>query len=138
MAKMFLGMSEFDIVPERKTILIADDDESIRLLVRSILGNDFLVVEAANGQQAIEVAHDTKPSLILMDIMMSEKDGLQASYELKRDEETKDIPIIMLTGVTQELNKKLSTTLGAADNITKTLFTRVLVETVHKLTKDRT
>lgn len=133
MAKIFLGLSEFDIVPERKTILVADDDESIRLLVRSILGNDYLVIEAADGQQAIEVARNEKPTLILMDIMMPGKDGLQACYEIKTDRETKDIPVVMLTGISQELNKKFSSTLGATDYITKPFMPRELFEKVQRL-----
>jgi putative two-component system response regulator len=136
LSKIFLDLSEHDLVRERKTIMVADDDESIRLLVRSILGNDYLVVEAANGQQAIEIAQVEKPNLILMDIMMPEKDGLQACYEIKTNQETKDIPIIMLTGINQELNKKFSSTLGATDYIIKPFVPQELCDTVQNLIKD--
>jgi len=135
-AKIFLGLSEFDIVPERKIILAADDDESIRLLVRSILGNDFLVIEAADGQQAIEVAQNEKPDLILMDIMMPGKDGLQAMYEIKNNQQTKEIPIVMLTGINQYLNEKFASTMGATKYITKPFMPQELHETVCRLIED--
>jgi response regulator RpfG family c-di-GMP phosphodiesterase len=131
--KVFLELSKIDITPDREKILVADDDESIRLLVRSILGNDFLVIEAADGQQAIELAINEKPTLILMDIMMPVKDGLQACYEIKTNRETKDIPVVMLTGINQELNKKFSSNLGSSKYITKPFIPQELYDTVCKM-----
>jgi response regulator RpfG family c-di-GMP phosphodiesterase len=133
LGKVFLGLSEIDITPERRKILIADDDESIRLLVRSIFGNDFLVVEAVDGQQAIELALSEKPTLIMMDIMMPVKDGLLACYEIKTNRETEDIPVVMLTGINQELNKKFSSNVGASKYITKPFIPQELYETVRKM-----
>jgi putative two-component system response regulator len=135
-AKIFLELSENDIMPVRKTILVADDDESIRLLVRSILGNDFSVVEAVDGRQAVEVAQNEKPDLIIMDIMMPDKDGLQACYEIKNNEQTKEIPIVMLTGIKQELNEKFSYKLGATDYITKPFMPQELYQTICGLIED--
>ena len=74
-ARAFLGMSAADIMPEKAKILIADDEESIRLLVRSVLSNDYIVIEAADGQEAVEAAQEQEPALILMDILMPKKDG---------------------------------------------------------------
>jgi putative two-component system response regulator len=135
-ARIFLKLSEFDIMPERKTILVADDDESIRLLVRSILGNDFSVIEATDGQQAIDVARNEQPTIILMDIMMPGKDGLQACCEIRNNKQTKDIPIVMLTGINQDLNKKFSSILGATKYITKPFLPQELFETVRGLAEN--
>jgi response regulator RpfG family c-di-GMP phosphodiesterase len=129
----FLEMKESEIQPERKTILIVDDDESIRLLVRSVMGNDYAVIEAASGQEAINSVRASKPALVLMDILMSDKDGLQACCEIKSDPKINDIPIVILTAVDFALNRKLSADLGAAGYITKPFTPQKLLATVNEL-----
>ena len=129
-ATALLEMSPGDISPRRDTILIADDDESIRLLVRSILGNDFTVIEAADGRQAVETSLREKPSLILMDILMPGEDGLQACRDLKANPETSGIPVVILSGVDKDVNRELSRSLGAARFVTKPFTPQMLLETV--------
>jgi len=118
-ADLFLTMSDSEVTPQKREILIADDEESIRLLVRSALGDDFTVIEASDGLEALKVAHTRKPALILMDILMPKKDGLAACHEIKSNVDIKDIPIVMLTGIAHDLDKELSTNLGADAYITK-------------------
>ena len=103
----------------KKKILIADDEEHIRQLVFRMLGSDFTVVTAKNGKEAVEIARQQQPDLILMDIMMPNVDGFSACYTIKKDKATSAIPVVMLTGVGYELNKKLSQELGAEGYITK-------------------
>ena len=103
----------------KKKVLIADDESTIRLLTFSILSKDYIVLEASDGQEAINIARNQKPDLILMDIMMPGIDGYTALDTIKKGEETKEIPVIMLTGVGYELNKKLSLGMGADGYITK-------------------
>ena len=131
----FLEMSEADITPEKKKILIADDESSIRLLVRSVLSNNYTVIEAADGQEAVEAAQKHKPTLILMDILMPKKDGLQALYEIKSNLATKAIPVVMLTAVDQELDRKLCADMGADHYITKPLSPQELLDTINQLLK---
>ena len=102
-----------------KKILIADDEPNIRLLVKKLLGKDYSVLEANDGQEAISIARNKKPDLILMDIMMPKMDGYTACSTLKTDQATKDIPVIMLTGLGFELNKALAKEIGADAYITK-------------------
>jgi len=135
-ANTFLGMSAADMMPEKKKIVIADDEESIRLLVKSALSNNYTVIEAADGQEAVEAAQKQAPDLILMDILMPGKDGLQACHEIKTNLATKAIPVIMLTAIGQELDKRLSTGLGADQYITKPFNPRGLVEIVGQFLKD--
>ena len=118
-ASAFLAMSESDIRHKKREILIADDEDSIRLLVRSALSDQFDVIEATNGLEAVEIAKRRNPSLILMDILMPRKDGLEACHEIKSMSATKAIPVVMLTGIAHELDKKLSTRLGADAYVTK-------------------
>lgn len=134
-ANTFLEMTEADITPEKKKILIADDEPSIRLLVRSILSYNYTVIEAADGQEAVEAALKHKPALILMDILMPKKDGLQALYEIKSNLATKAIPVVMLTAVDQELDRKLCAELGAAHYITKPFSPQELLDTIDRLLK---
>ncbi|MBM4444064.1 MAG: response regulator [Chloroflexi bacterium] len=100
-------------------ILVADDEPDIRLMVTRMLGKDYLVLEAANGNQAVSLARLHKPDLVLMDIMMPEKDGYSACAAIKSDPDTKCIPVIMVTGIDHQLNIKLSEEMGADGYITK-------------------
>jgi CheY-like chemotaxis protein len=101
-------------------ILIADDEEAVRSLVKRLLGDTYKVIEADNGEEAVKVAVNQKPDLILMDILMPKMDGLSACYAIKRNQATKAIPVIMLTAVNYELNRKLSQdVMGAEGYITK-------------------
>jgi CheY-like chemotaxis protein len=101
-------------------ILVADDEEAVRSLVKRLLDDTYKVIEADNGEEAVKVAVNQKPDLILMDILMPKMDGLSACYAIKRNQATKAIPVIMLTAVNYELNRKLSQdVMGAEGYITK-------------------
>lgn len=83
-----------------KKILLADDSFEIRHILKTRLQSmNYEVVEAENGVDAIEKAVELKPDIIFMDIMMPQKDGMQATLEIKANPLTKDIPIIMLTAL---------------------------------------
>ena len=121
---------------DKKKILIADDEVSIRLTVGRLLENDYFVLEAANGAEAVEIAKGQKPDLILMDLIMPKVDGYTACSQIKADAETRGIPVIVLTAIGHELNKKYATEMGAAGYLTKpfnvkellTLITTLLAE----------
>ena len=113
-------------------ILIADDEPEIRLMVNRMLGKEYLILEAANGREAASVARLQRPNLILMDIMMPDVDGYSSCSAIKSDPKTKDIPVVMLTGIEHELNVKLSLEMGADGYITKPFSLEQLLETVHK------
>jgi len=115
---------------DKKKILIADDELYIRLLVGSALGRDYAVLEASDGEEAIDIIRTQKPDLILMDILMPNLDGYTACYEIKRDQATRVIPVVMLTGIGYELNKKLAQELGADGYVTKPFNLQDLLDTV--------
>jgi two-component system alkaline phosphatase synthesis response regulator PhoP len=104
---------------DKQKILIADDELYIRLLVKDILEPEFTVLEASNGEEAVIIARNEQPGLVLMDILMPKLDGYTACYAIKNNELTKDIPVVMLTGVGHELNRQLSQEMGATAYITK-------------------
>jgi CheY-like chemotaxis protein len=104
---------------DKKKILIADDEPGVRLTVTRMLEKDYVVLEATNGEEAVDIVKEQRPDLILMDLMMPRKDGYTACYEIKNDQETKLIPVIILTAVGHELNKKYAVEMGADGYITK-------------------
>lgn len=113
-------------------ILVVDDEENVRRLLRSMLGNKYIVLEAKDGEVAIDIARSQKPDFILMDIMMPNMDGYTACYTIKQDPATKTIPVVMLTAVGQELNKKLAQEMGADGYITKPFGLLELLNTVER------
>lgn len=104
---------------KRKKIVIADDEYFIRLLVKRLLGAKYIVIEAGDGEEAINITRMEQPDLVLMDIMMPRLDGYTACSQIKRDEATREIPVIMFTGAGHELNKKLALQIGVDAYITK-------------------
>jgi len=108
-----------------KTILIVDDNASIRTLVRDYLSEQgFHVFTANNGQNALYAARHEKPDLILLDIMMPEMDGYQFIRAYRKES---DAPIILLTAKLEETDKVLGLELGADDYITKPFGMRELL-----------
>jgi CheY-like chemotaxis protein len=113
-------------------ILIADDEPSVRLLVKRLLIKNYIVLEASNGEEAVNIARTEQPDLILMDILMPKIDGYTACYMIKTDEATKDIPVIMLTAVAHKLNKQLSQAMDADGYMTKPFSFEDLIDTVNQ------
>ena len=104
---------------EKKKVLIVDDEPNVRRLSHTILSKNFIVFEAEDGKQAIDMANTQKPDVILMDMMMPKMDGLTACHAIKKDPATKSIPVIMVTAIGFELNMKLSQQMGASGYVTK-------------------
>ena len=80
-----------------KTILVVDDEMLIRDLVRMTLEDEFVVLAASCGEDALAAARDAHPHLILLDIMMPRMDGYTVLRQLKKQDSTKNIPVIVLT-----------------------------------------
>ncbi|MBM4042648.1 MAG: response regulator [Planctomycetes bacterium] len=86
-----------------KTVLIADDEADMREFVRAALEDDgYAILEAPDGEAALAAARAKKPDLVILDVQMPKKTGFAAFDELRRDDATKAIPVIMLTGVRQK------------------------------------
>jgi len=110
---------EEDTDSGRKKVLVADDDIGIRKLVRSMLEAEYTVLEASNGGEAVNATRSHVPDVILMDILMPDTDGYTACRTIKQEPATRHIPVIMVTGIAYEMNKKLSMQMGADGYITK-------------------
>lgn len=86
-------------MPTTATILVADDTPSNLELVDGILGADYEILAADNGEEAVAAARNELPDLILMDVMMPVMDGFEACRRIKADELTRHIPVLFLTAV---------------------------------------
>jgi len=98
-------------------ILVVDDDANTSRLVKLYLQKDgYAVTVAADGREALEVARDKKPDLIVLDLMMPHVDGLEVCRRLRQES---DVPIIMLTARTTDADKLTGLDIGADDYVTK-------------------
>jgi signal transduction histidine kinase len=122
----------------RPKALIADDEPDMLRFLKSQMLEHFEVLEAVDGQQAIEKAVQFLPDIILLDMMMPEKDGLQACREIRERPSTQSVPIVMLTARADEETKLAALDAGASDFLPKPFSTtelhvriRNLVESHH-------
>lgn len=110
----------YDPDEKKKRILVVDDDLDIIKLIKAKLQQDnFSVLEAYNGKEAIELTKKFNPDLIVMDIVMPVMDGLEACRILKKDHSTRFIPLILLSGKSSEEDITKGFDLGADDYINK-------------------
>ena len=121
---------------EKKNVLFVDDEPNVRRLSRTILTKKFSVLEAEDGQQAVEIATIDRPDAILMDMMMPNMDGLTACSAIKKNPDTKSIPIIMCTAIGFEMNVKLSQQMGASGYITKPFSSQDLFDKIEQALKN--
>ena len=114
-----------------KVILIVEDDPNSMKLTNDLLGIlGYTSIKAVDGKQGVEAARVHQPGLILMDIMMPNMDGYAACHAIKAAPETKKIPVVMLTAVGYELNKRLAAQMGADGYLTKPFTRQQLVEAI--------
>ena len=108
-----------------RKILVVDDTKNVQTLLSDFLsGQDFEVLTASDGREALEIVHTFVPDLILLDIMMPNMDGYQFISHLRRES---DIPVIMITAKQQEADIIRGFDLGADDYITKPFRLRELL-----------
>jgi signal transduction histidine kinase len=100
-------------------VLVADDEPDMLAYLKSQLGKHYEILEAVDGNQAVEKARQFLPDLILLDMMMPEKDGIQACRELKAQVSTQAIPVVLLTARADEDTKYAALDAGASDFLTK-------------------
>ena len=112
-------------------ILVVDDEPKVARLTRDYLEkNGFRVLTAADGQSALTVARREKPDLVILDLMLPNIDGREVCRILRRES---DVPIIMLTALSEEIDQVTGLEIGADDYITKPFSVRALVARVRAL-----
>ncbi|MFZ5999723.1 MAG: response regulator, partial [Bacteroidota bacterium] len=103
----------------RETILVVEDSQDVRSLLRQGLAEQYNIVEAATGKMGVELAHDMPIDLIISDVMMPVMSGVELCHSLKNDEATSHIPIILLTARADHESKLEGLRTGADDYLTK-------------------
>ena len=123
---------------ERKTkILIADDEKYLHDLLAKVLSADeFDMLHAYDGKEALRLAEEQLPALIVLDVMMPAMDGRDICKRLKSSPKTKDMKIIMLTAKDQQHDRILGLQLGADDYISKPCSMNYLARRI-KIASDR-
>ena len=112
-------------------ILVVDDEPKVARLARDYLEkNGFRVITASDGQSALTIARREKPDLVILDLMLPQIDGREVCRILRRES---DVPIIMLTALSEEIDQVTGLEIGADDYITKPFSVRALVARVRAL-----
>jgi CheY-like chemotaxis protein len=110
------------------TILVVDDEPTIRVLIRAALeGTGYRLLEAADGASALQVARSQRPDLILLDIALPRLSGLEVCRRLKEDPTTAATPILLLTGLVQQAERQAAEEVGAQGFIAKPFSPAALV-----------
>jgi sigma-B regulation protein RsbU (phosphoserine phosphatase) len=117
---------------EAKTVLLVDDAPANLQVVNSILKGTYKIQIATSGEKALKIAHQSPaPDLILLDVMMPEMDGYEVCSRLKSGADTRDIPVIFLTGQTETNDETKGFEVGAVDYIHKPFSPAVVKARVH-------
>jgi len=117
-----------------KSILIVDDEQHILELLKFNLRKEgYNTFEADSGVQALDILKNNKVDLVILDIMMSDKDGYEVLKEIRFNRDTKNLPVILLSAKSEEIDKILGLELGADDYITKPFSVKELVVRVKAL-----
>lgn len=107
-------------MPKGSHILLADDDKNlVEMYGERFKLSGYKVTIACNGEDALREVEKDRPDIILLDVMMPKLDGYGALSALKSDPKTKDIPVIMLSALIQDLNMKKASELGADEYLIK-------------------
>lgn len=118
---------------KKKTILICDDEKEMRNLIKVCLLDHYHSLEAGDGDEGLQVLEENTVHLVLLDIMMPEKNGFDVIKEMKKRDKFKDIPIIMLTALGDSDDVVKGLNLGADDYIVKPFEPSVLLARINSV-----
>lgn len=114
------------VLAEKPTILLVDDEKANLKILSDLLKSDAKTIVAKSGEQAICKAHDMKPDIILLDVVMPDMDGFEVIKKLKNDPATQAIPVIFVTGLTDANFEEKGLELGACDYIQKPFHSAIV------------
>jgi len=118
---------------QKKVLLIEDDLALLKIYSNKLKANDFLVTVATTGKEGMHKVVTDKPDIVLLDIILPEKDGFMVLESIKKNPETRDIPVVIMSNLGQEADIKRGKELGAEDYLVKSNIS--LVDFVKKVKK---
>jgi CheY-like chemotaxis protein len=117
-----------------RTVLFADDNHLVREYVRAVLEPEGVtLLTTKDGEEAVRLAREKRPDAIVLDVLMPRLDGLSALMRLKGDEATRDIPVMMVSGIARNDVEPLAAAYGADAFLEKPLRVSALVEGLRRL-----
>ena len=119
----------------KKKILIVDDNEDLNKFVQMSLKDSFETISAINGEDAVDLAVTEVPDLIVMDLMMYEMNGLEATRLIRQNPKTRSIPIIAITGGLSNTIENECSRIGCDDYLSKPFTAAELSSRITKLLK---
>jgi len=128
---------EVETDTRKETVLVVDDNDDIRKYMRSLLKDEYKVIEADNGVAALALAKVELPDIIVSDVMMPEMDGITFCQEIKSQIATSHIPIILLTARTSVVYEVSGLETGADDYVTKPFNPVILKTRIHNILENR-
>jgi adenylate cyclase len=117
---------------EKKLIMLVDDNPANLRIGKNVLSERFTVATAPSASKLFSLLENNRPALILLDIDMPEMNGYEAIKILKSNRETKDIPVIFLTGMTDSKDEEKGRALGAVDYVTKPFDPQAFIACIEK------
>jgi DNA-binding response OmpR family regulator len=117
----------------KSIVVMEDSDEIARIVLFKLKNTGFEVRRAINGREGLEILSGVKPDIIVLDAMMPVMNGFEVLAELKKNVNTRNIPVIMLTSLSSKTDVVLGLELGADDYITKPFSPKELVVRINKL-----
>lgn len=103
----------------KKVVIVEDESFLLKALNMQLLNNDFEVLSAEDGEAGLELVRESLPDIVLLDIILPKMNGFDVLAELKKDKKTKKIPVIILSNLGQDEEKKKGLKLGAVDYYVK-------------------
>ena len=116
----------------KKLIILVDDNPANLRIGKNVLSEKYTVATAPSAAKLFKLLENNHPCLILLDVDMPEMDGYETLKALKSRQDTRDIPVIFLTGMTDSLNEEKGRTLGAIDYILKPFEPQALIDCIGK------
>jgi len=126
-----------DIFFTNKILIVDDDPLNVKLLKAKLSRNNYMTIEAFNGQECLDKVKTEYPDLILLDLMMPDIDGFEVTRRLKEDPDTKNIPIIHITALNSSADKAMALEAGADEFLNKPINTEELLTRIRSLLRLR-
>ncbi len=121
-------------LPTPPLILIVDDEETQQLFMRRVMEKEgYQIAEASNGQECLDVCQTNPPDIVLLDAMMPIMDGFSCCEQLKKNPETRQVPVLMITALEDKKSVNQAFAVGATDYVTKPIHWPVLIQRVRRL-----